>query len=335
MRFVFELSKEHPNAPTDEILACLNAQHVSFFVEESTPDFLIVDIPLASVKEIAQRLAFTYSISQYIGICPPKKQDIQDCLENQTLRFTGSIAVTYRNRSHTVASQPLIQTIAEYFTQENTVNLQHPDHEIRVIITDKWVIIGDVLQHISRTAFEQRKVQHRPFFSPISLHPKWARLFVNLSQVAQGETLLDPFCGTGGFLLEAGLIGVRIIGSDIEQKMIEGCKKTLDQYNLKALSLIQCDIQDLPLHIEQVDVVVTDLPYGKSTTTHGESVHELTKRTFESLQKVVKPSGKIIMGLHDETLINVGKKIFQLETVYVQPVHRSLTRYFPVFTRKP
>ena len=75
---------------------------------------------------------------------------------------------------------------------------------------------------IDRTCFEERKVQHRPFFSPISLHPKLARVLVNISAIKRDETLLDPFCGTGGILIEAGLIGAKVIGSDIEEKMIEG-----------------------------------------------------------------------------------------------------------------
>ena len=36
----------------------------------------------------------------------------------------------------------------------------------------------------------------------------------------QGQTLLDPFCGFGTILHEAGLQGIKIIGNDIEKEMI-------------------------------------------------------------------------------------------------------------------
>ena len=119
-------------------------------------------------------------------------------------------------------------------------------------------------------------MQHRPFFSPISLHPKLARALVNLSSIKKGETLLDPFCGTGGIIIEAGLIGAKILGSDIEKKMIEGCKKTLEFYRIKEYELFCSDIGDIHKFVKNsVDAVVTDLPYGKSTTTKGEELSHL------------------------------------------------------------
>ncbi len=54
---------------------------------------------------------------------------------------------------------------------------------------------------VARARLEARKVTHRPFSLPISLHPKLARALVNLARVPMGGVLLDPFCGTGGILL--------------------------------------------------------------------------------------------------------------------------------------
>ena len=56
------------------------------------------------------------------------------------------------------------------------------------------------------------------------LPPKLAQTLINLSGISHnpdGKTLLDPFCGTGVMLIEAGLMGFSLLGSDIDQRMID------------------------------------------------------------------------------------------------------------------
>ena len=93
--------------------------------------------------------------------------------------------------------------------------------------------------------------------------------------------MLDPFCGTGGILLEAGLIGIHIIGSDIEQKMIDGCQKNLEFYHLKNFQLFCADIGDISQYVSSVDAIVTDFPYARATTTKGEQLTKLYNRAFD------------------------------------------------------
>src|SRR5438046_10683807 len=63
--------------------------------------------------------------------------------------------------------------------------------------------LGRVVHRIDRARLEATKVAHRPFSLPISLHPKFARALLNLSRVPMAGFVRDPFCGTGGLLLEA------------------------------------------------------------------------------------------------------------------------------------
>jgi len=81
--------------------------------------------------------------------------------------------------------------------------------------------------------------------------------------------------------------------------------------------------------------VVTDFPYGRSTTTKGETIEQLSQRAFHSIHQMVKPHGYIVLGLHDKQLVSFAEDLFDLQTVYEQPVHRSLTRWFAVFVNKP
>lgn len=88
------------------------------------------------------------------------------------------------------------------------------------------------------------------------LPPKLAQALVNLAAGDQKNlTVYDPFCGTGTILAEAALLGHRVIGSDINARMIEYSKK-----NLQALGLTgEVFVHDAGLKkTVECDVVATE-----------------------------------------------------------------------------
>ncbi len=70
------------------------------------------------------------------------------------------------------------------------------------------------------------------FFHPGVLMPRVARALANLSGIKPGELFLDPFCGTAGILIEAGLMGARVIGVDAQEKLVEGARMNLEAFKL-------------------------------------------------------------------------------------------------------
>ncbi|MDH7506568.1 MAG: TRM11 family methyltransferase [Candidatus Thermoplasmatota archaeon] len=335
MNILFELSKEHKTLPRSEVKSCLKSENISYNIVESNEDAFIVDADITNykIRKLAERLAMTFFIDKVLFISSTKKDILKQKEKISPLKEEGSVAITYKNRSENINSKKIIAQIAEIYTQNKKVDLRNPDNEIRVLITDKKIYVGLKKAQVNRTLFEKRKVQHRPFFSPISLHPKIAKTLVNLSEIRKNETLLDPFCGTGGILIEAGIIGARLIGSDIEKKMIDGCKKTLDFYGIKNYKLFCCDIGEIKKHVDFVDAVVTDLPYGKSTTTKGEEIINLYERAFENISKVLKEKRKAVIGLSNKKRISIGEKYLSLVEKHEFRVHKSLTRYFVVYQK--
>jgi len=335
MNYLFELSKQHKTLPAAEILECLRAEDIKFKILESNEDILIIETNSNEKKfeDISKRLSFTYYIDKYLFSCSPTLIDIKKKALNNKIEEPGSIAIKYKNRSVKIDSRPIIKTLAEIYTPNRIVSLDCPDIEVRGLITDSKVYVGLKIAEINRKQFEERKVQFRPFFSPISLHPKIARVMVNLSLIKKNEILLDPFCGTGGILIEAGIIGVKVVGGDIEEKMIEGCKKNLDFYKIKNYKLFCSDIGKIGNYLDKVDAVVTDLPYGKSTTTKGEEKLKLYERAFENISKLLKEEGKAVIGLSNKDFISIGEKYFLLLEKHDYVAHRSLTRHFVVFQK--
>ena len=335
MKYLFEISKEHKKLPTAEILTSLDSENINYEIILSDEDVLLIETDSKDdkLREIAGRLSYTFYIDKFLFSCNPSIKEIKKKSSENVIENEGSIAIKYKNRSNNIKSQPIVKVLADVYTKKRHVTLENPDNEIRGLITDSAVYIGIKIAEINRSQFEERKVQKRPFFSPISLHPKLARALVNLSSIKRNETLLDPFCGTGGILIEGGLIGANVIGSDIEEKMIEGCKKNLDFYDIKDYKLYNADIGEINKYISEVDAIVTDLPYGKSTTTRGEDINQLYARSFKNISNLLKKRGKAVIGIQNKDFISSGEKYLSLIGNYDFRVHSSLTRYFAIFQK--
>ena len=334
MDILFELAKDHDKLPVSEVFCCLKAENISYSVIEQNNDVLVIssNCSLDRIKKLSRRFSSVFYVNKYLFNSNLNINSVKEKAEKTPIKIDGTIAVRYKNRSDKkIVSQDVVKALASVYTKENDVSLTNPDNEIRALITDEKVYVSLKLFEINRSIFEERKVQNRPFFSPISLHPKVARGLVNLSCIKTGEILLDPFCGTGGILLEAGLINVKVIGSDIEEKMVDGCRQTLEEYKIKDFDLFCEDIGNISSHVDLVDAVVTDFPYGKSTTTKGEDMKKLYNRAFKSIKKVLKKDGRAVIGLPNVDSIKQCEQYLTLLDVYEFRAHKSLTRYFAVF----
>ncbi len=336
MKLLFELSKEHATLPCAEVLATLNAEHMNSTFISSNEDVLIVETKPqdAAIQRLAERLAFTFMIDELLFSCPATVDDIIKNAEKHPLPREGSIAIRCKNRSTHIRSEQLIDQLGDIYTKKRHVNLTNPDNELRAVVSENTAYLGVKKAGIETSHFQQRRGHLRPFLSPITLHPKIARALVNLSQVKKQQTLLDPFCGTGGILLEAGLLGAYTVGSDIEQKMIDGSQKNLDYYHLKNYRLYCADIGDIARYAPSVDAVATDFPYARSTTTKGEQLTQLYNRAFEAISQVLKKNGYAVVGLSNENIRSIGEQYLSVIATFPVKSHRSLTRYFVVYQRR-
>jgi len=332
---MFERSKEQSTLSCAEILACLNAETPTYTVVDANEDVLLAEVETDDtvVRDLADRLAFTFIIDELLFSCPAAIHDIGERARQHPLTIEGTIAIRCKSRTSSLDSAQVIDRLGDVYTKNRKVDLTHPEIELRAVVTEKTAYVGIKKAEINTSHFQQRRGHLRPFLSPITLHPKIARALVNLSSIKKNEMLLDPFCGTGGILIEAGLLGVHVIGSDIEKKMIEGCRKNLEFYHLKNYELYCVDIGDIRNHVRSVDAVVTDFPYAKATTTKGEQLHQLYSRGFEQISHVLKKNGHAVIGLSSEEMIAVGKNYLSLVDVFPIRAHRSLTRYFVVYQR--
>jgi tRNA G10 N-methylase Trm11 len=156
-----------------------------------------------------------------------------------------------------------------------------------------------------QTVFDLRK---RPFLGTTTMAPLPAHFTAVAARVGEGDTLLDPFCGTGSILIAAAHLGARVVGSDIDGDCLglsedRGSKNSRfkrygmlnannkkqswrDQMGLSSVDnfqfyglenrlvgLVGKDVKDLleeaALPIDKFDAIATDPPYNRREKVMG------------------------------------------------------------------
>jgi tRNA (guanine10-N2)-dimethyltransferase len=201
------------------------------------------------------------------------------------------------------------------------VDLDTPNLLIEVFI-DKDIATVTRLLYQNFETFKNRKAHLMPVLHPTTMHPKMARALINILNPKPSERIIDPFCGACGILTEAGLIGVKFIGYDIDEQILIDAKKNLEfcDVNPKNYSLVKKDATTL----KDLKNMVTDLPYGKSSKKSEELVGLYTKfiKNISGRSVVVMPNFMPVKNLLEK---NLSKKLAVI-TIIDHYVHKSLTR---------
>ena len=162
---------------------------------------------------------------------------------------------------------------------------------------------------------------YRSFRLPISLHPKLARALVNLSRVPTGGILADPFCGTGGIILEAARLGLRPLASDVRRKMVVGTRRSLRDLAAESAYLV-ADAGRGPWKAGRLDGFAADPPYGRASSSRGEPVLELYDRAFRSFADALSPGRFVAIVLPSEEAVKVGQERLELVEGHTMRVQR-------------
>lgn len=231
------------------------------------------------------------------------------------------------NGCHGSREEPVLGNL---LNGKGRIDFRHPDFVVMVYHCDRWYAGIEVWSRRSEKV-EERRAPMRPFFSPISLSPKIARLMINLSGTSSGDTIFDPFCGTGGILIEAAIMGRKIIGNDFSLSMASGTKLNLKYYGIRGYMIYNSDILELNLP-QSVDAIVTDMPYGRNSPITSRDLEVFYRATLEHLSSFIKSGCKIIIMINDPDLIHLPDNLNVIKSLSFR-VHRSLVRNVMVLVR--
>lgn len=311
MKLIFEFWGEHPDIPRAEI-ACLGT------VIDYRLQVAVADVPN---PESVSRLAFTHRVMQYLGDCPADEESFAEMLTELNLSaerpFCGRVK---KMEGHTMQAPSTRLEALIGRTINGRVSVSSPEIMYRAVISGDRVFFGTVIWEIDREPYHQRKPGNREFFHPGVMMPRMIRALVNLAHAMPGEIVLDPFCGTGGTQIEAGMIGCRVVGTDADPFMIRGTRM-----NLPDSDAIVADVRYLPFPDSSVDHVVSDLPYGQSVLIIGSGLDNLYRNALAEIKRVTRPDKRSVIVTHRDIRPLVSE-YFSIVEYFEQRVHRSLTR---------
>jgi SAM-dependent methyltransferase len=146
--------------------------------------------------------------------------------------------------------------------------------------------------------------------SDISMSPRLARVLLNLTGLREGQTVLDPFCGSGTILAEALIHSHRCLGLDSRASRVQDARENLGWLSggpkNAGYDVRLGDARDLPrmLRRSKVDAIVTEpllLPRIEarpktSTASHLiEAAGEVYGDALASMAEVLQPGGRIVI----------------------------------------
>ncbi len=316
--FLAEFSHESILAAKCEILA-LEKAGGSFSIIELNDDFALIEGTPDQVEEAA----FVNCLSRVL-----QTEDRWEGFHEIQEKGSFYLRVKDFHGCHNSSEEPAIGRLVK---GSNKVVFKNPDFRLRALHADRWYL-AKVIHQRDRSGMESRRAPLRPFFSPVALHPKYARFLVNSTETVHGDVILDPFCGTGGIILEAALMGRRVVGNDISLNMVKGARLNLKYFNVKEFRVSNHDVKDLALD-STIDGIATDLPYGRNSNMSAESIHSLYKSAFLRFHEWLAPGRICSVIVSDRELLKYSGDLFQVESIVPVPQHRSLTRYFVAMRR--
>jgi len=343
-KFFFLVSGENPTLPFAEVRAILEAENHAYVVLFKATQVLVLESDSQCIESVARRASLTRACGPFITCCKSLTREILSTVKRTDLSSYIAPGESFsvrikriRGSSSKINGLSLEREIGRiiFETVKGTkVNLERPEKIFLGILSDENFIFGLKAAEIKAGEFIKRGPSRTVFSHSAAMPPKMARCMVNLARPKAGDLVLDPFCGTGSFLVEAGLIDCRIIGSDIKRHMIEGSSQNLSVCGVEPEGLLIADARLPPLPSNSIDCIVTDPPYGTSTTTLGMRTSEVFERFLSATQDFLKNGGHICLAAPKTVNVSriaeeLGFKHRESHFIYI---HRRLTREIAVFT---
>jgi tRNA (guanine10-N2)-dimethyltransferase len=326
--FIFQLAQDHPDIAIAEIEQLFNLQKEQYQTDKTKEWVLITKrinenrFPnLAFTKYIYKTIPRTTNknkplkIESYKVILLPSNKDFTK--EEQQHEYNYYHDIQEKPKANLKNPKELFVTIKIPINSKNRKDTKSANNKTKNTLYRTQLVYSDKKTYLLRKPHLRKKSQ------PISLSPKLAKAMINL---ANKKKIYDPFCGTGGILLEAYHNNIEAIGSDIDNKMIHFAKENLKEDNAKA----KLSIQDALTTKIKAPAIITDVPYGRST----KAIHKDLYTDFLKYARTI--TKRIVICFPDfsnpkQFIQKLNFKILYHFKVYI---HKSLTREIFVLENK-
>ena len=177
-----------------------------------------------------------------------------------------------------------------------------PYHDGIALGPTTWVPDSRIMRH--------RGTRRPSPHSDIALSPRLARTLVNLAGLKPGQTLLDPFCGSGTIMVEAYVKSLRCLGLDSRASRVQEARENIRWSTAGATAegydIRKGDARDLHrmLRGTKVDAIVTEpllLPRleARPKTSTAEAMIRESAQIYDdalaSMSESIRSEGRIVV----------------------------------------
>lgn len=305
----FIVTKEFVDLAIDEVIAI--AKSYDRFAKSQINSNIVIIQSKTPWEQIAKRATFVKTSGQVLRKMSGLFLDEENfAILKNTKTFACRVINLSKNQLDIQELESSMGSMISKFSQA-TVSLDEPELIVYLIFSEKLSFFGFANRKMSLV--RPRKVEKFHH----ELDWKLSRAMINLAGLKEGETVCDPFCGTGTTLLEAESMGIHSIGIDFDTKMYDICTQNVSINNFNS-KIIKGDFTEMSKLTDQFDGIVTDLPYGRAS-----KISDDPEKLIKEFVSII-PSGKKFTIMCKKGL-EKGLKL-KISKHYDIYRHKSLTR---------
>lgn len=169
-------------------------------------------------------------------------------------------------------------------------DLRNPNLEIFIHLNDIYSVMGIPVFRVPLAS--------RAYIRTAGLRSTIAWAMASVAEIKAGAFVLDPMCGLGTILLEAAKEwpDVYYVGADVSDSQLLGACDNLKAAGLTGkIELLKVSVIELPLPSESVDIIISDIPFGKKFKL-GKDI----KSILQEMERVLHVGGTIVLLLNED-----------------------------------
>jgi tRNA (guanine6-N2)-methyltransferase len=167
-----------------------------------------------------------------------------------------------------------------------------PDPERAAMSWRVSIIDGEAVVGLRWSARPLHRREYRQATVPGALHPPVAAAMAAMCGVRRG-VLLDPFCGSGTLVIEAGLRAPRLhlVGLDLDPAALSVAGANASRAGV-GVALLRCDSARPPVAAGSADAILANPPWGVQVAAAGQLSGP---RSWARLLDALRPGGELVV----------------------------------------
>jgi len=309
MKYILGLSKQDLKLSKFEVMEFLGLKN-----SENKKELMLINLNDKKAKDI-QKLPYTNLV--YEVLFESSKKDLVGKIEKYDWQKYYRKSFCVRNIGIDARKEKEYADIIWDRLKKPKVDLKNAVSEF-VFIRFNGKVYATKLVWKNPKEFLQRKAHLRPELHPSSLDPRLAKACINIAVGYSKSKVLDPFCGTCGILIEAGLLKHKVIGCDLDVIMARKGVINIEHYNIENYEI---GLRNALEFNEKVNAIVTDIPYGRNTKSN--QIEKVVKKFLANAKKFSK---KVVIMFPSDVKYKklIGK--WKVKAEFTHYLHKNLSK---------